>query len=1101
MSRKELSKYVFTSKYARYLRDKKRRETWHEAVTRVKEMHLGKFPELKEEIEWAFDFVYKKKVSPSQRTLQFGGKPILDNHIRGYNCCATYVDRPRVFQEIMMVLLAGCGAGFSVQKQHIEKLPNIFYGPKPEKTFVIPDSIEGWADAIGVLVSSYFEPSEDSPFPEFIGTTPIFDYSQIRPKGSLLSSSSGKAPGPDPLRISIERIRNLLDDIVSSGIKKLRPIHAHDIICHLADAVLSGGVRRSSCISLFSPDDEEMIKCKTGDWFYTNPQRARANNSVVINRKKVSREKLKSLVENIKAFGEPGISLTDTGGGEISNPCAAYGTMIHTSKGLEQIGSLVNKGKNLVVTDNKVYDAGFVNPKISGIAYREASEVKQTGSMVEVYTLETNSGHTVSVTPYHRFPTKNGPKELRELKVGDEIYLQSAEGSWGTKGTYEEGLAWGLINSDGTVAKTWRVPSERVAFIDLWDDKREIADKAIEIVEKLTGKSTKYTNCVTRNNTCTKIRCGGPELYNYYANLFGYKYLHLAKRRLPKFIFEASREFVVGFLHGMFAGDATVNITGHKKSLSLYFRLGQSNKKFLQQIQILLQNFGISSIIYLRRKAGYHDLPGGTYWTKTFYELVINTGHSRTLLEKGLVIGRHKKKLEGFLNTHPPRILPKFTTKIKRIYSIGKHDVYCLNEPITNSIVLNGLITLQCHEISLYPISTYGKSGIQFCNLSSINVKKCNSPEEFYECSKAAAILGTLQAAYTDFPYLGKITEEITRREALLGVCLSGMMDRPEIAFDPEIQRKGAEIVKATNREFAKKLGINPAARTTSVKPSGTDSLVGESAAGIHPDHSRRYFRRVQANDTENVARYFAQHNPSAVEKSVWGASSKDLSLTFCVELEEGARTKNEVSALDLLKMVKLTRENWINTGKNPELCANPELSHNVSNTIHIKDEEWDGVIDYIYENREFFGGISFLPHSGDLDYQQPPFCAVHTPREILKKYGDASLFASGLITEALGLFGDLWVACDAVLERYTQFEMTPGINRWLYNMKKFAIKYTDGDIRKLTYLMKDVYNWKRWLDLNREYQEVDYTQLKEDEDTTKLEQEVACSGGSCELI
>ena len=282
MSLKALQDYTYYSKYARYNEIAGCRETWGEAVDRVKNMHLQRFPQIENEIEWAFEQVRQKRVLGSQRALQFGGEPILRKHARMYNCCTSYCDRLRFFQEAFWLLLCGCGVGFSVQKHHIAKLPQFsdlistgLYNEEVqwgvEKTFIIPDTIEGWADALGILLESYFTGPIIGNTWE--GTKVNFDYSLIRKAGSPLSSGTGKAPGAEPLRRSLEIVRQLLDRCILNGQIRLRPIDAYDLVMHTSDAVLSGGVRRSATICLFSPDDKEMVNAKTGNWFTENPQR------------------------------------------------------------------------------------------------------------------------------------------------------------------------------------------------------------------------------------------------------------------------------------------------------------------------------------------------------------------------------------------------------------------------------------------------------------------------------------------------------------------------------------------------------------------------------------------------------------------------------------------------------------------------------------------------------------------------------------------------------------------------------------------------------------------------------------------------------------
>ena len=302
IANKILSEITVHMKYARYLPEKQRRENWDELVTRNKEMHLKKFPSLKEEIDWAYEYVYDKEVLPSMRSMQFGGKPIEVSPNRIFNCAYAPIDDIRVFGEIMFLLLGGTGVGYSVQTNHIEKLPPINKpNPKRARRYLIGDSIEGWADAVSMLIKSYFK-----------GTSKVrFDFSDIRPKGARLVTSGGKAPGPQPLRECLVKVEGILDSKDEGD--QLSSIEVHDIVCHIADAVLAGGIRRAALISLFSADDQAMLSAKAGNWWETNPQRGRANNSVVIMRHRIDKATFLDLWERVKASGagEPGFYFTN----------------------------------------------------------------------------------------------------------------------------------------------------------------------------------------------------------------------------------------------------------------------------------------------------------------------------------------------------------------------------------------------------------------------------------------------------------------------------------------------------------------------------------------------------------------------------------------------------------------------------------------------------------------------------------------------------------------------------------------------------------------------------------------------------------------------
>jgi ribonucleoside-triphosphate reductase len=679
------------------------------------------------------------------------------------NCCTSFCDRIRFFQEAFWWLLCGSGCGFSVQKHHIAKLPEFtkkipgynsaewltIEEGRAIKKFLVPDSIEGWADALGVLLGSYFPHRE---FSNYEGFRVEFDYSLIRPAGSYLSSGNGKAPGPEPLRRSIEIIRKLLDGCISRKQKRLRPIDAYDIVMHTSDAVLSGGVRRSATICIFSPDDEEMIKAKTGNWFIDNPQRGRSNNSALLLRNSTKKEDFLKLIESVKEFGEP----------------------------------------------------GFV-----------------------------------------------------------------------------------------------------------WSDSTELM----------------FNPCVE-------------------------------------------------------AGQWPVCI----------------------------------------------------------------------------------KTLE---------------------------------------------------------------SGWQVCNLCEQNGRKIKSKEDWVISARAASIIGTLQAGYTNFDYLGPVTKRIVEREALLGCSITGMMDNPEIIFDPKLQKELAKLVVTTNERLALKLGINPAARTTCIKPSGTASCVLGTGSGIHPHHAKRYLRRVQGNILEAPLLHFKKFNPQAVERSVWSANGTDEVVSFCVEVTEG-KTKNDLDAVSMLEYVKLTQANWVEAGCIKSRCTQPWLTHSVSNTINIRPDEWEAVANFIFDNRKYFSGISLLPISGDKDYPQAPMVAIYSPKELVQMYGDGMPLASGLIVDGLSAFdGNLWKACDAALNQgesmdKPKFDSKGSKNDsvihieyekhlkeykkwknkvdWVRRAKQFAERYFNNDVRNMTYCLKDVNNWKVFLDLKRTYTDVDYTTMIEETDETKPMDTIACAGGACQI-
>jgi len=723
-----LSQTKFYEAYSRWDESLDRYETWEEAVTRVMNMHRDYYkdkmtPKLSQMIDEAESLYKLQYALGAQRALQFGGEQLLKHQMRMYNCTSSYADRTAFFQELFYILLCGAGAGFSVQYHHVEKLSDIAERKKQAKGYVVEDSIEGWADALGVLMSSYFVGG--GTFPEFEGRKVYFDLSQIRPRGSEISGGF-KAPGPEPLRRALDKIEYLLQGLVLSGVTRLRPIHVYDIAMHAADAVLAGGVRRSATICLFSPDDEEMAKAKTGNWFVDNPQRGRSNNSAVIVRDEVTREQFSKLMESIKQFGEPGFYFVDS-----------------------------------------------------------------------------------------------------------------------------------------------------------------------------------------RDHT-----------------------------------------------------------------------------------------------------------------------------------------------------TNP------------------------------------------CVEIGMFP-QIDGKSGWQGCNLTEINGGKCTTREEFFKACRAGAIIGTLQAGYTDFKYLSNTTKEIFDREALLGVSITGWMNNSEVLFDPEIQREGAEVVKAINEEVAELIGINAAARTTCVKPSGNASVLLQTASGIHAEHAPRYLRNVQMNKDSEVAQLIAETNPYMIEESVWSAGKTDYIISFPIISKEGSIYKEAMLGKSLLEMVKMVQQNWVEAGTRVERCADPTVRHNVSNTVTVLNHQWKEVEDYVFDNRHSYAGISFLSGSGDKDFNQAPFTQVLTEDQIVDKYGRGALFAAGLIVDTRKGFNDLWEACStAQLPEEHRGELSDLRADWIRRFKKFAESYFDGDMKEAEYCLKDVTLLHRWTKIQQNVKPIDFVTQLESKRYTDIDTlgAAACQGGQCEI-
>jgi ribonucleoside-diphosphate reductase alpha chain len=725
-----MSDAKFYESYSRFNESKNRYETWDEAVERVMNMHRDKYKsvmttELSKMIDFAERAYKDQLVLGAQRALQFGGAELLKHNIKLYNCVSSHLNRPAFFGEFMYMLLCGAGAGFSVQTHHIAQLPEVGVRGKDTKTYVVDDSIEGWASAIDVLMSSYFV--EGAKYPEYSGYRIHFDLTQIRPRGAKISGGF-LAPGPNPLRKALDLIENKLERYVASfGQKQLDSLTCYDICMYGADAVISGGVRRSATICLFSHDDEKMLSAKTGNWFVKNPQRGRSNNSAMIIRDEITRLAFSGIMQKIKQFGEPGFVFTD---------------------------------------------------------------------------------------------------------------------------------------------------------------------------------NTEFT-------------------YN------------------------------------------------------------------------------------------------------------------------------------------------------------------------------------PCVEIGKLPVTADGRSGWQGCNLTEINGSMCTDEDTFIRACTASAIMGTLQAGYTDFKFIDATSKEIFEREALIGASITGWVNSPDILFNPKQLQKGAKKVLQINKKVAKIIGINPAARTTCAKPSGNASVLLRTASGIHSEHSAKYLRYVQMDTEAAVAKLLKRTNPHMVEGSLW--TSQSVAIAFPVTTPEGSLYKADLLGVKQLELVKLAQENWVEYGTDESLCTDPRLRHNISNTISVDD--WDEVEEYVWANRYVFAGISFMAASGDKAYVQSPFTEVKGSEDVLTEYGTCAMFASGLIVDALAAFNDnLWLACDTAAgngEVLSEDDHKDLLKRdWVRRFKKYANSYLAGDELTASNCLKDVYNIHLWERINLNYQHIDWARDLPQKDFVDIDTlaAAACAGGVCDI-
>lgn len=452
-----------------------------------------------------------------------------------------------------------------------------------------------------------------------------------------------------------------------------------------------------------------------------------------------------------------------------------------------------------------------------------------------------------------------------------------------------------------------------------------------------------------------------------------------------------------------------------------------------------------------------------------------------------------------------------------------------------------------CGEVGLFPQIKDEEgnihSGWGFCNLAEINGGKIHTPEELYEAAEAAAVICTLQAGYTRFKVLERWSQKIAERDALIGVGITGLCENPEVLFDPEVQRKAARIVVETNKKIAKMINISPAARCTVIKPSGNSSQLLGTLSGITPGHSRHYIRHIQASDTEQAIQEWERVNPECVETSVW-APDREKVIAFPVTLPEGALLKQNLSAIDFLKLVLLTKGNWIEFGTNfdhPSTKENPTLRMNVSNTCTVRPDEWEDVREYLWEHRDKFGGISLLSSFGDLDYPQAPYTEVLDENQLSQRYGAGAILSSGLVVDAADVFKDVWEACNAAMgnapnllqltDKEISHFITSNIKNgrflvdidgicfsdvncvidhlkrkverrqdWVRRFNSFADKYMFGDRQQTAYCLKHVNAYHKWQHICR-MRKVNYDNIVWRSPVKEAGSDIgaACMGGECE--
>lgn len=978
----EIANFTFTSKYARYDEKKGRRETWEEAVGRLEKMHLKRFAWLpeedKNEIKWAFDKVREKLVAPSMRSLQFGGKAIEAHEARIFNCATRHIDSIRSFSESFYLLLCGCGLGIGLSKKFLGRLPDLVSAEDKTGTvvaYVVNDTIEGWADSVEALLMCYFKNTA------YTGRKIVFDYSKVRAKGTPLKTGGGKAPGHKGLKQTHQKIKALLDYLIEEeGVRRLKTVHAYDILMFTADAVLSGGIRRSATSVVFQPDDADMMNAKTAfkvdkirrfskdedtgkyygqvvikkksyeveldewgyenlkakneiSWFHIEPQRARSNNSVLLLRDKVTPQQFTDIIAKTRQFGEPGFVFGNHED-QLFNPCQPGWAPLLTRKGITQL-------KDIVIGDEVWSAEGWT--KVVG---------KWSTGVKKVYRYQTTAGVFYG-TENHRIVSGG---EKQEVGKADSIDIltgptQEVRHDWNSQDVMD-----GMVFGDGSV----HTASNDLVHLCVGQDDGDYLTS--EVAKHMKGRRPGLHDYAWEVDTTIQ------------AKEIPLTYL----RSIPdRFVYGDSLK-VASFLRGLYTANGSL--------VADRVTLKASSFKVIQQTQLMLSSLGIRSY-YTTNLSKTVAFENGEYKCRQSYDLNITVDRAKFQGLVGFIQQYKMDKLNELVNSVRSSAKRKTTYDIMETELVSEEEVFDITvDNESHTYWTGGVNVSNCFEIGFIPVTFDAICGVQFCNLTTQNGGKIDTVEKFREATKAATILGTLQAAYSHFPYLSNAARQLTESEALLGVSITGMMDNPHILLNPENQKEMAEIAKTVNKEWARKLGINQAARITCVKPEGTSSIVLQTSSGIHPHHARRYFRRIQCNQQDNVYRHLKKTNVHATEHSVWSATKTDDVATFPLTVHDEAIIKADLTALKHLDYIKSTQQNWVVPGTT-EANTKP-IEHNVSCTVMVKEDEWEPVINYLYDNRRFFAAVSLLPFSGDKIYQQAPMEVVLT-EEDEKKWAD----------------------------------------------------------------------------------------------------------------
>lgn len=951
----ELQQLQFYDKYSRFDYNLGRRETWIETVDRsvgflasLSNNSLGS-----ETYERIRRFILEMRSIPSMRLLAMAGPAAERSNITVYNCSYMPVESIDSFVEALIISMSGCGVGYSVEKKYVENFPRIKRQTgKTTFPYVVEDSAEGWAKAVRLGAEAWFEGAEFS-----------YDLSLLRPMGAPLKTKGGRASGPEPLRQMLEFMRSRI--LARQG-TFLRPIDAHDIMCAVGNAAVSGGVRRTAMISLFDYDDDEMRLSKNGDFERDNSQRWNANNSAVWNDNRMGQPQFVSqFMEMVRSEkGEPGIFSRFAGSNMRpsrrqdadfgTNPCVTKDTWIFTSEGPRQVRDLLGR-------QHSTY--------INGSLYKTNEDGFWSTGVKDVYKLTTKEGYTLKLTENHKLKTltkagrayKEEWKPISDIKPGDRLQInRHKDVDWDGEGTEEEGWLLGYFVGNGTFA------SETVARVIFAGEAGILMGKeALELGRKIgVVNSGLYETRTTLNTEILESDVLPGTGFGFQsagiaslAKRFG---IVKGKKTITKQIEKASSLFYTGFLRGLF--DADGSVMGNSQG-GLSVRLNQSNKKLLRATQRMLLRLGIASKLYLYRQvAGYKKMPDGKgglkdYWCKANHELAITKANLEVFSDRvGLSKKDKKKALEDGLGSYGRRGLYKenFDVTVATIEQIGKEEVFDCSVPGANAFDANGFVSHNCGEILLRPW--------QFCNLTAAVARAEDTYETLKEKVEVASIIGTIQSMATNFPGLRPMWKKNCEEERLLGVDITGQMDSL-VAQDKDVKASLRDYAVAVNVEYAQKLGINASASVTCVKPSGNSSQLLNCSSGLHARWSPYYIRNVRISAHSPIFKVMRDAGaPMDPENGQQAESATAWVVHFPVKSPDGAVTRNERTAVEQCEFWLQNKLYW--------------TEHNPSCTITYKEDEVIDLMKWVWDHREVLGGLSFLP-AFDAQYDQMPYMEI----------------------------------------------------------------------------------------------------------------------------